>query len=70
MSYIYEGRKKIYDGHKAGNMKEVEAGNRLIEFGRQKQSEAQGSLEDIPKENDLIQNQLSKKSEKQSKQKV
>ena len=41
---------------------EVEAGNKLIEFQRQKQSEAQGSLEDISKEKDLVQNQLSKKS--------
>ena len=41
---------------------EVEVGNKLIEFGRQKQSEVQGRLEDISKEKDLVQNQLSKKS--------
>ena len=41
---------------------EVETGNKLIEFGKQKQSEAQGRLEGISKEKDLVQNQLSKKS--------
>ena len=40
VSYIDEGGKKIHDGLKAGNMMEVEALNKLIEFGRQKQSEA------------------------------
>ena len=64
MPYIDEGGKKIHDGLKAGNIMEVETGNKLIEFGRQKQSEAQGRgrLEDIFKEKDLVQNQLSKKS--------
>ena len=38
ISNIDEGGKKICDGLKAGNMMEVEAGNKLIEFGRQKQS--------------------------------
>ena len=33
---------------------EVEAGNRLIDFGRQKQSEAQGRLEEISKERTLF----------------
>ena len=47
MSYIDEGGKKIHDGLKAGNMVEVEAGNKLKEFGWQKESEAQGRLEDI-----------------------
>ena len=36
ISYIDEGGKKIYDGLKADNMRELEAGNKLIEFGRQK----------------------------------
>ena len=62
MSYIDEGGKEMHDGLKAGNMMEIEAGSKLIEFGRQKQSEAQGRLEDISKDKDLIQNQLSKKS--------
>ena len=31
-----------------------------MEFGRQKQSEAQGRLEDLSKEKDLVQNPLSK----------
>ena len=39
---------------------EVEAGTKLIEFRRQKQSEAQGRLEDVSKV--LVQIQLSKKS--------
>ena len=59
VSYTDEGGLKIHDGIKAGNVMEVEAGNKLIEFGRQKQSEAQGRLS---KEKDIVQNQLSKKS--------
>ena len=47
VSYMDEGGKKILDGFKAGNMMKGEAGNKLIEFGRKKQSEAQGRLEDI-----------------------
>ena len=70
MSCIDEGGKKIHEGLKAGNMMEFEAGNRLIEYGRQKQSEAQGRLEDISKEKDLVQNQLSKKTGSKKKQKV
>ena len=62
MSYINEGGKKIHNGLKAGNMMEVGAGNKLIEFGRQKKSEAHLRLENISKEKDLVQNQLSKKS--------
>ena len=78
MSCIDEGGKKIHDRLKAGKMMEVEAGNKLIEFGMQKQSEVQGRLEDISrdifnldmsesyldisKENDLVQKELSKKS--------
>ena len=38
---------KMHDGLKAGNIIEVEAGNKLIKFGRQKQSKAQGRLDDI-----------------------
>ena len=69
MFYINEGGKKIHGGLKAGNMMEVEAGNKLKEFGRQKQSETQGRLDDISKEKDLVHNQLSKKSSSK-KQKV
>ena len=61
MSYIGEGGKKIHDGLKACNMMEVNAGNKLIEFGRQKQSEAQGRVEDISKEKDLVQNSFLKR---------
>ena len=43
-------------------MMEVETGNKLVEFGRQKQSVAQGRLEDISKKKDLVQNQPSKNS--------
>ena len=61
MSYIDEGGKKMHDGLKAGNMMEVEAGNKLIEFGRQKQSEAWGGrLEDISKERTLFKTSLLK----------
>ena len=62
VSYIDEDGRKIPDGLKAGNMMEVEAGNKIIEFWRWKQSEAQGRLEDICPEKDLVQNQPSKKS--------
>ena len=34
MAYFDNGGKKIHDGLKAGSIMEVEAGNRLIEFGR------------------------------------
>ena len=61
MSYIDEGGKKIHDVLKVGYMMEVEGGNKFIEFGRQKQPEAQGR-EDISKEKDLVPNQLSKGS--------
>ena len=54
MSYIDKGRKKIHDGLNAGNLMVVEAGNKLIEFGRHKQSEAQGRLHDISKVKDLV----------------
>ena len=33
---------------------EVEAGDKLIEFGRQKQSDTQRRLHDISKEKDLV----------------
>ena len=56
MSCMDEDWKKIHGGLKADNIMEVEAGNKLIEFGRQKQSEAQGRVEDISKEKDLVQN--------------
>ena len=62
MSYIDEGGKKIHDVLKVGNMIEIEAGNKLMEFGRQKQSKAQGRPEDICKEKGLVQSQLSKKN--------
>ena len=62
MSCIDEGGKKIHEGLKAGNMMEVEVGNKLIEFVRQRQSAAQERLEDISKGKDLVQNELSKKS--------
>ena len=55
MSYMDENGKKIHDGLKAGNVMEVEVGNKLIELGRQKQSKAQGKIEDISKEKDLVQ---------------
>ena len=35
MSYVEEGGQKINNGLKANYMMEVQAGNKLIEFGRQ-----------------------------------
>ena len=69
MPYIDEGGEKMHDGLKEDNMVEVEAGNKLIEFGRQKQSEVQGRLEDISKEKDLVKNELPKKTGSKKKQK-
>ena len=40
MSYVKEGGQKINNGLKVNDMMEVQAGNKLIEFGRQQQSEA------------------------------
>ena len=40
MGYIDEGRQKINEGLKVNDMMKVEAGQKLIEFGREKQIEA------------------------------
>ena len=39
MTYIEQGGQRISEGFKQGDMMEVEAGNKLIEFGRKKQGE-------------------------------
>ena len=54
MSCIDEGGKEIHDGLKAASMMGVETGDKMIEFGRQKQSEVQGRLEDISKKRTLF----------------
>ena len=38
MSYIEEGQEKISHGVNVKDMMEIEAGNKFIEFGRQKQA--------------------------------
>ena len=60
VSYIEEGQKKISHGPNVKDMIEVEAGNKLIEFGRQKQAEASKRQYDIPQERDQVDNELFK----------
>ena len=43
MGYIDEGGQKINEGLKVNDMMKVEAGQKLIEFGREKQIEANNS---------------------------
>ena len=54
MSYIEEGGQKINNGLKANDMMEVQAGNELIEFGRQQQCEANKKQSDISMEREKI----------------
>ena len=54
MSYIDEGGQKINKGLKINDMLEVEAGQKLIEFGSGKQGEANKRLKDISKERNII----------------
>ena len=44
MTYIEQGGQRISEGVKQGDMMEVEAGNKLIEFGRKKQGEEKKRL--------------------------
>ena len=60
MSYVEEEGKKIYNGLKAIDMMEVQARNKLIEFGRQQQCEANKKLSEISGEKDIIEIQLFK----------
>ena len=60
MSYVEEGEQKINNGLKVNDMMEVQAGNKLIEFGRQQQSEANKKLSEISDERDKIESQLFK----------
>ena len=53
MGYIDEGGKKISEGLKSHNMMEVEVGQKLIEFGREKQMEAKKRLKHQRKETEL-----------------
>ena len=47
MRYVEEGGQKINNGFKANDVVEVHAGNKLIEFGRQQQCEANKKLSEI-----------------------
>ena len=58
MSYVEEGGQKMNNGLKASDMMKVQAGNKLIEFGRQQQCEANKKLSDISGETDKIESQL------------
>ena len=54
MGYIDEGRQKINEGLKVSDMMKVEAGQKLIEFGREKQIEGNKRLDEILEERDRI----------------
>ena len=58
MGYIDEGRQKINEGLKVNDMMKVEAGQKLIEFGREKQIEANKRLDEILEERDRIEAEL------------
>ena len=60
MGYIDEGGKKISEGLKSHNMMEVEAGQKLIEFGREKQMDAKKRLNETSEERDRIEAELFK----------
>ena len=47
VSYVQEGGQKINNVLKANDMMEVQAGNKLIEFGRQQKCEANRKLSEI-----------------------
>ena len=58
MSYIDEGGQKISEGLKVNDMMKVEAGQKLIEFGREKQTEANKQLDEMSKERDRTEAEL------------
>ena len=60
MGCIDEGGKKISEGLKSHNMMEVEAGQKLIEFGREKQMDAKKRLNETSEERDRIEAELFK----------
>ena len=60
MDYIDERGKNISDGLKSHNIIEVEAGEKLIEFGREKQMEAKKKLNETSEERDRIEAELFK----------
>ena len=62
MSYVEEGAQKINNGLKINNMIEVQAENKLIEFGRHQQCGASKNLCEISGERDKIESQLFKSS--------
>ena len=57
MGYIDEGRQKVNEGLKVNDMI-LEAGQKLIEFGREKQIEANKRLDEISEERDRIETEL------------
>ena len=60
MSYIDQGGQKINKGLKINDMIEVEAGQKLIEFGSGKHGEANKRLKDTSEEKNKIENELFK----------
>ena len=65
MSYVEEGGQKINNGLKTNSMMKAQAGNKLREFGRQQQCEANKKLSEISGERDKIESQLFKISKAQ-----
>ena len=58
MSYIDQGGQTINKGLKINDMMELEAGQKLIEFGSGKQGETNKRLKDISEERNKIENKL------------
>ena len=60
MGYIDEGGMKISEGLKSHNIMEVEVGQKLIEFRKEKQMEAKKRLNETSEERDRIEAELFK----------
>ena len=59
---LKKGDRKSTIDLKANDMMEGQAGNKLIEFGRQQQCEANKKLSEISRERDKVESQLFKVS--------
>ena len=58
IGYIDEGRQKINEGLKVNDMMKVEAGQKLMEFRREKQIAANKQLDEMSEERDRIEAEL------------
>ena len=58
--YVEEGGEKIKNALKVQDMMEVEAGYKLVEFGKEKQTEATNNMSDIMDERNKVEKELFK----------